>query len=288
MGQFDEFDNSKPMACAVCEAMCPDAVDGTLNEAEQRAFDKHLAGCTACAEELAEAQRGAAWMAMLKGHTPEPPAALLQRILAETTGAAQAAAASPAPDLAPVLAPSPAITPYYEEPLQAWPPRTAAQTGGRFLAFRRKLADLFSFENGSASFQPRLAMTAAMAFFSIALTLNMTGVRLSDLRADSLRPSSLRRTVADAGASAARSFQNLRVVYQVESRVNDLRNSEFGNDTQDDTQTPGTLDRTHRSSDKTPDSNQQAPENKPKQDVPQGTSSLQRPRIRYGTFEKGA
>jgi hypothetical protein len=286
MGQFDEFDSTKPMACAVCEAMCPDAVDGTLTEAEQRAFDKHLAGCTTCAEELAEAQRGAAWMAMLKGHTPEPPAALLQRILAETTGA-QAAAASPAPVLAPVLAPSPAITPYYEEPLQVWPPRTVAQTGGRFLAFRRKMADLFSFENGNASFQPRLAMTAAMAFFSIALTLNMTGVRLSDLRAGSLRPSSLRRTVADAGASAARSFQNLRVVYQVESRVNDLRNSEFGNDTQD-TQVPGTLDTTHRSSDKTPASNEPAPENKPKQDVPQGTSSLQPPMIRYVTFEKGA
>ncbi|AEU34962.1 anti-sigma factor family protein [Granulicella mallensis] len=283
MGQFDEFDSSKPIACAVCEAMCPDAVDGTLNEAERRAFDKHLAGCTTCAEELAEAQRGAAWMAMLKGHTPEPPAALLQRILAETTGA-QAAAAAPVPALAPSLV----IAPIYEEPLQVWPPRAMDQTGGRFLAFRRKLADLFSFENGNASFQPRLAMTAAMAFFSIALTLNMTGVRLSDLRAGSLRPSSLRRTVADAGASAARSFQNLRVVYQVESRVNDLRNSEFGNETQDDTQAPGTLDRTHRSSDKTPDSNQQAPENKPKQDVPQGTSSLQRPRIRYATFEKGA
>jgi hypothetical protein len=283
MGQFDEFDSSKPMACAVCEAMCPDAVDGTLTEAEQRAFDKHLAGCTTCAEELAEAQRGAAWMAMLKGHTPEPPAALLQRILAETTGT-QAAAAAPVPALAPSLV----IAPIYEEPLQVWPPRAMDQTGGRFLAFRRKLADLFSFENGNASFQPRLAMTAAMAFFSIALTLNMTGVRLSDLRAGSLRPSSLRRTVADAGASAARSFQNLRVVYQVESRVNDLRNSEFGNETQDDTQTPGTLDRTHRSSDKTPDPNQQAPENKPKQDVPQGTSSLQRPRIRYATFEKGA
>jgi hypothetical protein len=263
--------------------MCPDAVDGTLNEAEQRAFDKHLAGCTTCAEELAEAQRGAAWMAMLKGHTPEPPAALLQRILAETTGT-QAAAAAPVPALAPSLV----IAPIYEEPLQVWPPRAMDQTGGRFLAFRRKLADLFSFENGNASFQPRLAMTAAMAFFSIALTLNMTGVRLSDLRAGSLRPSSLRRTVADAGASAARSFQNLRVVYQVESRVNDLRNSEFGNETQDDTQAPGTLDRTHRSSDKTPDSNQPAPENKPKQDVPQGTSSLQRPRIRYATFEKGA
>ena len=30
--------------------------------------------------------------------------------------------------------------------------------------------------------EPRLLMTAAMAFFSIALTLNLTGVRLTDLR----------------------------------------------------------------------------------------------------------
>jgi hypothetical protein len=263
--------------------MCPDAVDGTLTEAERRAFDKHLAGCTACAEELAEAQRGAAWMAMLKGHTPEPPAALLQRILAETTGAVQASA--PAPTFA--------ATPVYEEPLPVWAPRTEAHTGiqpSGFLAFRRKLAGLFSFENAGAGFQPRLAMTAAMAFFSIALTLNMTGVRLSDLRAGILRPSSLRRTVADASASATRSFQNLRVVYQVESRVNDLRNSEFGNDADTpDNHVPGTLDTTHGSSDKTPDSNgTSTPDNKPKQDVPQGTSRLERPIIRYTAFEKGA
>jgi hypothetical protein len=278
MGQFDEFDSSKPIACAVCEAMCPDAVDGALTEAERRAFDKHLAGCTACAEELAEAQRGAAWMAMLKGHTPEPPTALLQRILAETTGAVQATAP----------APSPAVIPVYEVPLPVWAPRTAQtdiQPSG-FLAFRRKLAALFSFENAGAGFQPRLAMTAAMAFFSIALTLNMTGVRLSDLRTGSLRPSSLRRTVVDASVSATRSFQNLRVVYQVESRVNDLRNSGFGNDADTpDNHVPGTLDTNHNSSDKTPDS---TPDNKPKQDVPQGTSRLDRPVIRYTAFEKGA
>ena len=72
--QFDEGkgrEQDKPTACLVCEAMLPDAVDGTLNEAEQRAFDKHVAGCMACADELAEAQRGAAWLTMLKGHTPE-------------------------------------------------------------------------------------------------------------------------------------------------------------------------------------------------------------------------
>ena len=272
MGQFDEFDSSS-MACAVCEAMCPDAVDGTLSEAERRAFDKHLAGCVSCSDELAEAQRGAAWMAMLKGHTPEPPAALLQRILAETTGAVQAVAIAPVPVAAPILA----TPPFHRETENGWSTRISA--------LRRKLTDIFSLENARMGFQPRLAMTAAMAFFSIALTLNMTGVRLSDLRADSLRPSSLRRAVADMGASATRSFQNLRVVYQVESRVNDLRNND------DEQNIPGTLDRSHGSSNQTPNSNgTTAPQDKPtKKDAPpQGTSELVLPMPRNAALRKGA
>jgi hypothetical protein len=87
----------------------------------------------------------------------------------------------------------------------------------------RKLTDVFRIEKARATFQPRLAMTAAMAFVSIALTLNMTGVRLKNLRASDFTPSGLRRNVAEASATAARNFQNMRVVYQVESRVSELR-----------------------------------------------------------------
>ena len=64
MSQYEEFQN-RPTACAVCEAMLPEAVDGALSETEQRAFDKHVAGCVECARELAEAKRGAAWLGML-------------------------------------------------------------------------------------------------------------------------------------------------------------------------------------------------------------------------------
>jgi hypothetical protein len=205
MDQFDES-NNEPMVCAVFEAMCPEAVDGTLTAVEQKAFDKHVAGCVACAKELAEAHRGAAWMQMLKGHKPEPPAALLQRILAETTGAVANS---------PVRVPQVWVPQSVPVPAKGW----AVQWAG----FRVKLSDTFSLER--MSFQPRLAMTAAMAFFSIALTLNLTGVRVKDFRAEMLRPSSLRRSVADAGASATRSFQNLRVVYEFESRVSDMRNN---------------------------------------------------------------
>ncbi len=209
--QFDKFDR-RPSACFVCEAMLPEAVDGTLSETEQRAFDKHVAGCIECSNELAEAQRGAAWLGMLKSQAPEPPARLLASILAQTSGS-------------PAVAYQPAPAPVYSwGPLPQ--PLPAPRQPFRWSYVRRQFADVFSIENARATFQPRLAMTAAMAFFSIALTLNLTGIRLSNLRASSFTPSALQRTAADAGASATRMFQNNRAVYQVESRLSELRNDD--------------------------------------------------------------
>jgi hypothetical protein len=222
--QFDKFER-RPSACFVCEAMLPEAVDGTLSETEQRAFDTHVAGCVQCAQELAEAQRGAAWLGMLKTRAPEPPAGLLAKILAETTGKQPIASAVAAPPVW-ALWPRPAT----------FPTGLTAAKPQRWAAVRTQLTEVFSIENARATFQPRMAMTAAMAFFSIALTLNLTGVRLGNLRASSFTPSGLRRTAADASASATRMFQNNRAVYQVESRLSELRNDDA----------PGTTPAAHR------------------------------------------
>jgi hypothetical protein len=139
---------------------------------------------------------------MLRGHTPEPPAALLAKILAETTGAEEK---EPMPEFVRTL------------PVRAVAPAWA------LTSVLRKAVDVFRIETRRANFQPRMAMTAAMAFVSIALTLNLTGVKLKNLRAADFTPSGLRRNVVEVGASAARNFQNMRVVYQVESRVSELR-----------------------------------------------------------------
>jgi Putative zinc-finger len=203
--QFEDLNENKPTECAVCEAMCPDAVDGTLTEAERRVFERHVAHCPACAKEYEEAQRGAAWLGMLKGHTPEPPAALLAKILAETTGAEEAEAIESMPEFVPPVP--------VREPAPAWALSTIL----------RKVIDVFRIETARATFQPRMAMTAAMAFVSIALTLNLTGVKLKNLHAADFTPSGLRRNVVEASATAARNFQNMRLVYQVESRVSELR-----------------------------------------------------------------
>jgi len=76
-----------------------------------------------------------------------------------------------------------------------------------------------------AMHEPRFAMTAAMAFFSISLTLNLTGARLNDIRASSLTPTALRRSYYQANSSAVRFYDNLKFVRALESRVDDLRQS---------------------------------------------------------------
>jgi anti-sigma factor RsiW len=216
MSQFEEFEQ-RPTACAVCETMLPEAVDGMLSDAEQRAFDRHVAGCVECARELAEARRGAAWLSMLKSQAPEPPAGLLAKILAETTGAVQH-------DIVPVATPAPAVPTW--QPAFTPAPDQHPGRAGQWTAFRKFWSNLLPSESTRVIFQPRFAMTAAMAFFSIALTLNLTGARLRDLRASNFTPSALKRTVADLDASATRTFQNNREVYQVESRLNELHNDD--------------------------------------------------------------
>ncbi len=286
MGQFDKFDgkdtqhkDTRPVACQVCEAMLPDAVDGMLSDPEQRAFEKHVAGCTVCAQELEEAQRGAAWLGMLKGHAPEPSDALLARILAQTTGLqgtgerTAAAVFAEAPALAPAFVP-PVVA---KAPVWTATPLHRQQKAGwavsAWASVRATLSLDLSLDWMKPLLQPRMAMTAAMAFFSIALTLNLTGVRLNELNASSFKPSSLRRAVADRGASAVRSFQNMRVVYQAEAQVNDLRSN-----WQQDVQDRGGQDRggQDRGSDARPapqtQPQQDAP--KPKQETPQGSSRL--------------
>jgi hypothetical protein len=235
MSKFGEFGESKsfeqrPVACAVCETMLPEAVDGMLSEAEQSAFDRHVAGCVECARELAEAKRGAAWLSMLKSQAPEAPAGLLAKILAGTTGVAQGAAQQGASTVAAPVAEVPVWAPV-ARPI-AEPQRGFAGRGftAQWAAFREQCSELLLSQSARVMFQPRFAMTAAMAFFSLALTLNLTGVHLRDLRASNFTPSALKRTVADVDASATRTFQNNRAVYQVESRLSELRSDDGSDD----------------------------------------------------------
>lgn len=230
VADFNQFGSAQPLQssdahhCAQCEAMLADALDGTLSPSDQAAFDLHMAACANCSTMLANAQRGLAWMELLKSPLPEPPANLLDRIFAQTCNEAVSKSSAPivlggndflrTPN---TLLGRPTLVPAHASAVQ----REAAFN---VLPFRTRLA--YGFRSiGHTLFQPRLAMTAAMAFFSIALTMNLTGVRLSNLRASDLKPSSILRSAYDAKARVVRYSDNLRVVYELESRVRDLQRS---------------------------------------------------------------
>ena len=241
MADFNQFGSAKPahtgdpQHCAHCEAMLADALDGTLSAADQSAFDLHMVGCATCASMFDDAQRGAAWLEMLKSPPPEPPIDLMERILAQTATRRVAKPISrPHPSQSPlVLGPTAHIrhpNTLLGQPMLA---STAAASRNAAFASTKVLPFRSRFTNGLRSIghtmlQPRLAMTAAMAFFSIALTLNLTGVRLSSLRASDFKPSSILRSAYDAKARVVRYSDNLRVVYELESRVRDLQHSDEG------------------------------------------------------------
>ncbi len=239
--------------CEVCEAMCFDAVDGTLSVAEQALFESHMAGCVTCSEQFAEAKRGAAWMEMLKGHRPEPPAGMLQRILAQTSEA----------EISAVFPRQGVPTPRFE----------VVPAAGKREKLWSWIEATFTFNPGQAHFQPRMAMTTAMAFFSIALTMNMSGIRLTDLK-----PGAIQRTVGEARASMARSFQGYKVVYQVESRVNELRGDDLGKD-------PSGPFGSESVKPKAPSAKPETVN--PKQTPPRGTSELKMPEAVFQPSAKG-
>jgi Putative zinc-finger len=71
--------------------------------------------------------------------------------------------------------------------------------------------------------QPRFAMSFGMAFFSLSITLSLAGVRLSDVRHLDLRPSALKRQYYETSGRVVKYYENIRFVYEIESRMRQLR-----------------------------------------------------------------
>jgi Putative zinc-finger len=185
---------SGPLRCEEWEELLADALDGLLPAGDRAAFDAHSTDCPVCAQLLTQAKQGREWLQFLS-EEPEVPAGLVERIVGRTSGTA---AVGP-------LAISGAV------------PIAAAPHVLR-IPVRRAMWD------------SRMLMTVAMAFFSIALTLNLMGVRLSNLKLSDLTPAnlelSLTRQFYGAQKSVMQYYDNLRLVYEVESKVRQLRKTE--------------------------------------------------------------
>jgi hypothetical protein len=195
-------------ACGRWETMLVDALDQQLSAEDQAFFDQHRAGCSNCAALLEQSSCGRQWLACLDA-APEPPHDLMDRILRHTGPGLIPAAAMPQV--------AGAVAPVWQQPV------------GRMAWLRR-----FS--------EPRLMMTAAMAFFSIALTLSLTRTQLRQMHAPEMNPGSMRaaleRRIATASTPVVRYYDHLRFLYEVESRVREMQRS-TENSPQAQPQNPG-------------------------------------------------
>ena len=187
-------------ACGLWETLLADALDGRLKPEDEATFTAHMAVCPACTALFEEARKGREWLEFLSSE-PEVPEGLLDRILAQT-GPGQVVGhslATPGGNVIP-------MPPVWQRP--------------GFVANVRRFAE------------PRLLMTAAMAFFSISLTLYMTGFRFSNVRLADLRPTAVRsfmeRRLTMASTPIIRYYDHLRFVYEVESRMRELRRTTQG------------------------------------------------------------
>ena len=214
-GQFETANRGAAISCAEFDALLSDALDGVLSVAAQQRFDTHRQQCATCGPLFSEATAGLNWLQALE--QVEPPANLLHNILAATTVQTNAALAA-APKL-------------------GWKERLGAIANDVLVPIRAMVR------------QPRMAMTGGMALFSISLTLNVMGVKLSDIRHLDLRPSAIKMKYYETSSRVVKYYENIRLVYEVESRLQELKRATTNADEQEQPRRPG-RDKTENKNDR--------------------------------------
>jgi hypothetical protein len=180
-------ENQSGMQCVECEGLLAEAIDGALHGSTLAAFEAHQQTCAACRTMVEEATAGMHW---LKGlDEAEPPRNLVHNILTQTIGAlpSEHAVAKPSGE-------------------------------GWLYRLKGRLAPIFA-----PVATPRFAMSFGMAFFSITLLLSIAGFHISDIRRLDLSSKGVAKTYYSTQARVIRYYDNLRLVYEIESRVRDLR-----------------------------------------------------------------
>ena len=189
------------MQCLEFDALLSQAIDGSLSGEKLDAFAAHGRECKACGELLQEAEAGRSWLKSLGEVVP--PEDLVTNILLRTSGVLPRAR---------------------QTGLASWFERIREGAGA-------VVAPLTA-----AARQPRFAMSFGMAFFSLSATLSLAGVRLRDLRHLDLRPSAIRRTYYETSGRVVKYYENIRFVYEIESRVRQFKQATTPAEQQSDKQ----------------------------------------------------
>jgi len=185
-------DTKHGASCTEFEALLSDAIEGQLTGAGKESFDAHRRMCDVCGPLFADAVAG---REMLRSLEPvEPPVHLVHNILIATSGVVSTRVATAA---------GVSATPRGERLREWWDSWFAPVA-----AFVR---------------QPRFAMSFGMIFFSLSLGLNAAGVKAADVAKIDLRPSALRHAYNDAQIKVVKYYDNIRFVYEIESKVRELK-----------------------------------------------------------------
>src|ERR1700693_4963268 len=183
--------------CTEFETLLTDALDGDgrLSPARKESFEAHRRVCEICGPLFAEVQAGRQLLRSLALEAVEPPAHLVHNILAATSGVVSTRPLAARPDGR--------TTPFGERVREWWDSYFAPAS-----AFVR---------------QPRFAMSFGMIFFSFSLVATLAGVKPSDVAKVNLRPSALRHPYNDAQIKVVKYYDNIRFVYEIESKVRELK-----------------------------------------------------------------
>src|SRR5580693_5860923 len=183
--------------CAEFEALLSEAIDsadgGQLDPARKQSFEAHRRVCPTCGPMFADVEAGKLWLKSLE--PVEPPAHLVHNILISTSGVLSTR--------------SEAVT-----------------AGGRRAPFGERAREWWdSFFTPVTAFvrQPRFVMSFGMIFFSFSLAMSVAGVKPKDVAKVDLRPSALRHAYNDAQIKVVKYYDNIRFVYEIESKLRELK-----------------------------------------------------------------
>ncbi len=171
------------MNCPEFESTLADYVDGTLDAGGRARLEAHMALCSGCREMFEDVRAATAFLARVP--EVEPPDTLITRIA-------------------------------YQAP--------AGRIRGPWE--RQGLLSRLASKWMQPVLQPRLVMGMAMTVLSFAMLERCTGVKVQNIQAADLNPVRIWGGVEDRAVRlkdrVVKSYENLRVVYEIETRLKDL------------------------------------------------------------------
>lgn len=191
---MSEREGENAMLCAEFEVLLSDYLDGQLSSARRPVLEEHAAQCASCRELMEDA---ASAMRLLQRVPPlEVPPDLVTRIVYQ--------------------APAGRVRQPYER--RTW-------FAGVFTDWLQPLL------------QPRFAMGMAMTIISFAMLGRCTGVQVQQIRPNDLNPVKIWENIEGRAIRtkdrAAKYYENLRLVYEIRSRLDDLREQQEASSSDD-------------------------------------------------------